>query len=194
MRSVQRADSAQQGLTALATGLHQKMRSCDGEVCLEILILLADGERRVGHLARMLEIDMSVVSTRLGIMKQRGLVMSRNAGGGRFYALSSLVKVVTRGWYRLVKIRAMGGGEIRLAIPLKLMRQLAARGKVVDAHAPAIPEMNEVDVPEVRHIDLEELSARVSREEHRRAREPASHASPKAAFTSCFIGAARRDQ
>ncbi len=169
MRQAERADAAQQALTVLATGLHEKMRSCDGEVCLELMILLADGERRVGHLARMMSLDMPAVSARLGTMKDKGLVMSRIAGNKRFYSLSSLVRVVTRGRFRVVDIRAAGGGEVRIAIPLKLMQQLTAKWTLVDAHAASLPEMNEVDAPEVRQIDLKELAARVAREEDRRA-------------------------
>jgi DNA-binding transcriptional ArsR family regulator len=169
MIQTDRPDAAQQALTALATGLHTRMRACDGEVCLELLVLLADGERRVGHLAKMLSLDMPAISARLAAMKRRGLVMSRIAGSKRFYSLSSLVKVVTRGRFRAIDVRASGGGEVQIAVPLKLMRQLSSKWTLLESRVAKGAQISDVVEPEIRSIDLNELANRVARVDTRRA-------------------------
>jgi DNA-binding transcriptional ArsR family regulator len=119
--------SAQQEVTALATGLHQRMRSCDGEVCLELLMLLADGERGVGALAKMLLLDMPAVSTRLATLKREGLVVCRAFGPRRYYMLSPAVRVARSGGQCQLVIQCSGGGEISIGMPEVLVERLRVR-------------------------------------------------------------------
>lgn len=173
MRQAERADAAQQALTVLATGLHRKMRACDGEVCLELLILMTDGERSVGALARMMSLDLPAVSARLASLKRNGLVIDRREASRKFYALTSLVKVATAGAFRVVTIRSVGGGEVRIAAPAKLMKQIAAKWKGAEAYAAANPEaLLEEPRAEVCEVDVSELAARVERANARTAGEP----------------------
>ncbi len=145
MQSGSDAARALQSLTDLATGLHDRMRGCDGEVCLELLILLIDGERGVSALARMLSLDMPAISSRLTHLRDGGLVIGRSVGPRRFYSLSSLVRVRARGvkpdrplrptkragWFDL-RIRAgTGGGELVVAIPEQVIRHIRARWKEI---------------------------------------------------------------
>ena len=55
---------------------------------LFIIDALRDGERSVGDLARIMEIDQAVVSRHLGILRERGVVNARRDGTSIFYSLS----------------------------------------------------------------------------------------------------------
>jgi len=55
---------------------------------LFIIDALRDGERPVGDLARIMEIDQAVVSRHLGILRERGVVNARRDGTSIFYSLS----------------------------------------------------------------------------------------------------------
>ena len=54
---------------------------------LMILCQLAEGEKSVGELERVVEISQSALSQHLGLLRQRGLVKSRRAGQSILYAL-----------------------------------------------------------------------------------------------------------
>lgn len=159
-------DAAQQAMTEVASGLHRIMRLCDGEVCLELLMLMADGERSVGAMARMMSLDLPAVSLRLGKLSRNGLVTWRRQGSKKFYALTPVVKVNTLEAFRVVTIRTEGGGEMRVAVPEELMRQLETKWREADAMDATRPQVLEDDASaEVREVDLSELAARVVRAE-----------------------------
>ena len=55
---------------------------------LFIIDALRDGERSVGDLARIMEIDQAIVSRHLGILRERGVVKTRRDGTSIYYSLS----------------------------------------------------------------------------------------------------------
>lgn len=55
---------------------------------LIMIDVLRDGERAVGDLARILELDQAVVSRHLGILRERGVVKARRDGTSVYYSLS----------------------------------------------------------------------------------------------------------
>jgi len=55
---------------------------------LIIIDALRDGERSVGDLARIMEIDQAIVSRHLGILRERGVVKTRRDGTSIYYSLS----------------------------------------------------------------------------------------------------------
>ncbi|MCM8794537.1 MAG: metalloregulator ArsR/SmtB family transcription factor [Candidatus Omnitrophica bacterium] len=58
-------------------------------VRLRILELLRQGEQSVGQFAERLTVDQPIVSRHLGILKQGGLVASRQDGASVFYRLQN---------------------------------------------------------------------------------------------------------
>lgn len=56
---------------------------------LQILELLCQGERSVGQFARLLGIDQPTVSRHLSILKQGGLVVSRQEGVSVLYRIQN---------------------------------------------------------------------------------------------------------
>ncbi len=55
---------------------------------LIIIDALSDGERSVGDLARVIDLDQAVVSRHLGILRERGVVRARRDGTSVYYSLS----------------------------------------------------------------------------------------------------------
>lgn len=156
------SDPALRALIQIGADMHRIMRACDGEVCLELVILLSGGERGVGELARMMSLELSAVSLRLGNMKRQGLVACRREGSRKFYALTPVVKVAVVGAFRVLTIRIDGGAEIRVAMPQKLMKEIEASWQSFPTRAVALPaSASERPRPEVREVNVNELAARV---------------------------------
>ena len=68
-----------------ATGLLKAMAN---PVRLLVLCQLAEGEKSVGELERVVEVSQSALSQHLGLLRSRGLVSTRRAGQTIYYALS----------------------------------------------------------------------------------------------------------
>ena len=67
-----------------ATGLLKAMAN---PVRLVILCQLAEGEKSVGELERVVEVSQSALSQHLAVLRQRGLVTARREGQAIFYSL-----------------------------------------------------------------------------------------------------------
>ena len=67
-----------------ATGLLKAMAN---PVRLLVLCQLAEGEKSVGELERVVDVSQSALSQHLGLLRQRGLVKPRRAGQTIFYSL-----------------------------------------------------------------------------------------------------------
>jgi DNA-binding transcriptional ArsR family regulator len=87
---MKRADIADMNLGELqaralrATGLLKAMAN---PVRLLVLCQLAEGEKSVGELERVVEVSQSALSQHLGLLRSRGLVRPRRAGQAIYYSL-----------------------------------------------------------------------------------------------------------
>jgi len=70
---------------------------------LEIMLLLAKGEKNVTNLCAALKLQPPAVSHHLGILRMTRLVVGRKQGQQAFYALAPHIKVVR--------------GKIKIAVP-----------------------------------------------------------------------------
>jgi DNA-binding transcriptional ArsR family regulator len=67
-----------------ASGL---LKAMSNPVRLLVLCQLAEGEKSVGELERMVDVSQSALSQHLALLRQRGLVKFRRAGQTIFYSL-----------------------------------------------------------------------------------------------------------
>ena len=56
---------------------------------LQILSILKDGEKQVGHMVEMMGINKANLSQHLAVLRQTGLIISRREGTAVFYRLVS---------------------------------------------------------------------------------------------------------
>lgn len=68
-----------------ATGL---LKAMSNPVRLMVLCQLAEGEKSVGELERVVDVSQSALSQHLALLRSRGLVTSRRAGQVIFYSLA----------------------------------------------------------------------------------------------------------
>ena len=68
-----------------ATGL---LKAMSNPVRLLVLCQLAEGEKSVGELDRVVDVSQSALSQHLALLRHRGLVRSRRAGQMIFYSLA----------------------------------------------------------------------------------------------------------
>jgi DNA-binding transcriptional ArsR family regulator len=68
-----------------ATGL---LKAMSNPVRLLVLCQLAEGEKSVGELERVVDVSQSALSQHLALLRSRGIVASRRAGQTIFYSLS----------------------------------------------------------------------------------------------------------
>lgn len=68
-----------------ASGLLKAMAN---PVRLLVLCQLAEGEKSVGELERVVDVSQSALSQHLALLRQRGLVQSRRAGQTIYYSLA----------------------------------------------------------------------------------------------------------
>jgi DNA-binding transcriptional ArsR family regulator len=68
-----------------ATGL---LKAMSNPVRLLVLCQLAEGEKSVGELERVVEVSQSALSQHLALLRQRGLVKPRREGQTIFYSLA----------------------------------------------------------------------------------------------------------
>ena len=67
-----------------ATGL---LKAMSNPARLLVLCQLAEGEKSVGELERVVDVSQSALSQHLALLRSRGLVKSRRAGQAIFYSL-----------------------------------------------------------------------------------------------------------
>ena len=68
-----------------ATGL---LKAMSNPVRLMVLCQLAEGEKSVGELERVVDVSQSALSQHLALLRARGIVTSRRAGQAIFYSLA----------------------------------------------------------------------------------------------------------
>ena len=68
-----------------ATGL---LKAMSNPVRLLVLCQLAEGEKSVGELERVVDVSQSALSQHLALLRSRGLVASRRAGQTIYYSLA----------------------------------------------------------------------------------------------------------
>ena len=68
-----------------ATGL---LKAMSNPVRLMVLCQLAEGEKSVGELERVVDVSQSALSQHLALLRARGLVASRRAGQAIYYSLA----------------------------------------------------------------------------------------------------------
>ena len=68
-----------------ATGL---LKAMSNPVRLMVLCPLAEGEKSVGELERVVDVSQSALSQHLALLRARGLVASRRAGQAIYYSLA----------------------------------------------------------------------------------------------------------
>jgi DNA-binding transcriptional ArsR family regulator len=68
-----------------ATGL---LKAMSNPVRLLVLCQLAEGEKSVGELEKVVDVSQSALSQHLALLRSRGIVASRRAGQTIFYSLT----------------------------------------------------------------------------------------------------------
>lgn len=68
-----------------ATGL---LKAMSNPVRLLVLCQLAEGEKSVGELEKVVDVSQSALSQHLALLRSRGIVVSRRAGQTIFYSLT----------------------------------------------------------------------------------------------------------
>lgn len=68
-----------------ATGL---LKAMSNPVRLMVLCQLAEGEKSVGELERVVDVSQSALSQHLALLRARGIVTSRRSGQAIFYSLA----------------------------------------------------------------------------------------------------------
>lgn len=63
------------------------MKALSSENRLMLLCQLADGEKSVGELAQLLDLQQAAVSQQLALLRRKGLVAPRRAGQTIYYSL-----------------------------------------------------------------------------------------------------------
>ena len=72
-----------------AADVSQMLKLLSNQNRLLILCQLADGERSVGELARLLSVSQVTVSQQLGVLRNTGMVHSRRDAQTIYYSLSN---------------------------------------------------------------------------------------------------------
>jgi ArsR family transcriptional regulator len=89
-------------LDANAEQAAQLLKALSNKDRLMILCYLAEGERNVGDLERLLKLRQPTLSQQLSRLRQEGLVTTRRAGKAIYYSLASAeVRAVIGLLYRL---------------------------------------------------------------------------------------------
>ncbi len=115
--------SAQQRLTGFATCLHDRARKVTAEPAIELLVLLLDGPRDVGSLARAIQLDIGAVSRRLAELREAGLVSVRMDGSRRVYQIADEVEVQDLG-HAIALLTRVDGGFLVVGISRELLDDL----------------------------------------------------------------------
>ncbi|OIQ85960.1 hypothetical protein GALL_321970 [mine drainage metagenome] len=139
---------------------------------LELVELLAQGEKSVEALAQAAELDVKLASAHLRVLRGAQLVDVRRAGKHRVYRLSGAD--VSALWVQLRELATAHLAELQLALqrllaaPQRLTPQSAAsllakvrRGDVVLLDVRPHGEYRAAHLPGARSIPLDELEARM---------------------------------
>ena len=78
-----------QSMEQAAADVSQMLKLLSNQNRLLILCQLADGERSVGELARLLNVSQVTVSQQLGVLRNTGMVHSRRDAQTIYYSLSN---------------------------------------------------------------------------------------------------------
>lgn len=138
---------------------------------LEIIELLAQGERPVQELARAVDLKLTTASAHLQVLRQAGLVAVRGEGTRVFYrlagddvaALASLLFRVAdthRAEVESIRRAYLGGGEVR-AVGREQLLADAASGRVLVLDVRPQEEFAAGHLEGAVSIPLEELSRRM---------------------------------
>jgi rhodanese-related sulfurtransferase/DNA-binding transcriptional ArsR family regulator len=140
---------------------------------LQLLELLAQGEKPVESLAEDLSIDIRLASAHLKVMKGARLVESRRAGKYVYYRLSG--EDVARLWVSLRKVAEAHLAELRMALEqfstepaalAGLSREMLLRkardGEVVVIDVRPQTEYEQAHLPYARSMPLAELEQRIA--------------------------------
>jgi len=82
-------------------GIVELFRLLSDKTRLNILMLLADGERNVGSLCDLLKLPQPTVSHHLGLLRMRNLISNQRRGKSVFYRLNSHVAPEANGMLRI---------------------------------------------------------------------------------------------
>lgn len=140
---------------------------------LELLALLAQGEKSVEALARELSIEVKLASAHLKVLKEARLVAPRKDGKFVYYRLSA--PDVAELWVALREVAQAHLVELRLALdemaaaPDKLAsvsrKQLmdqARRGEVIVIDVRPRSEFEQAHLPFARSMPLDEIARRIA--------------------------------
>ena len=139
---------------------------------LELLELLAQGEKSVESLAQAAEIDIKLASAHLRVLREAQLVQARRDGKNRIHRLSG--HDVSHLWVRLRELAESHLAELQLAMtrlvaePGRLTAQSAQSllakvraGDVVLLDVRPEAEFRAAHIPGARSVPLDELQARL---------------------------------
>ena len=87
MKRAEIADMNLAELQARALRATALLKAMANPVRLLVLCQLAEGEKSVGELERVVDVSQSALSQHLGLLRSRGLVRPRRAGQTIFYSL-----------------------------------------------------------------------------------------------------------
>lgn len=140
---------------------------------LEILELLAQGEKPVEQLALELSIDTKLTSAHLKALRESRLVTSRKAGKFVVYRLTG--EDVAGLWVRLREVAEQHLVELRVALdqmvadPTELLSidrdtllQCAERGEVIVIDVRPYAEYQTAHLPFARSMPIDEISSRLA--------------------------------
>jgi DNA-binding transcriptional ArsR family regulator len=157
--------------TALYDGFARVGQALASGRRVEILDLLAQGERSVDELAEALGLSEANCSQHLQVLKGAGLVASRRAGTRVFYELASpdvllllnLLREVARDHSAEVRTLAERylGGEVE-GVTSRELRDWLRRGDVVVVDVRPEEEYRAGHIPGARSVPIEELEARLA--------------------------------
>jgi rhodanese-related sulfurtransferase/biotin operon repressor len=157
--------------TALYDGFARVGQALASGRRVEILDLLAQGERSVDELAEALGLSEANCSQHLQVLKGAGLVAGRREGIRVFYqpaspevlALLNLLREVARD--HSAEVRALAeqylGGEVE-AVTGRELRNRLRRGDVVVVDVRPEEEYRAGHIPGARSVPIEELEARLA--------------------------------
>lgn len=140
---------------------------------LELLELLAQGEKSVDALASQLSIEIKLASAHLKVLREARLVVSRKVGKFVYYRLSGAD--VAGLWVSMREVAQEHLVELQLALeqissaPDKLAsvgrKQLmdqARRGEIIVIDVRARAEFDEAHLPYARSMPLDEIAQRIA--------------------------------
>ncbi len=147
-------------------------KACSSPKRLELLELLAQGEKSVERLASEVSIDIKLASAHLQVLKSANLVTTRKEGKFVFYRLTDpdvatlWVNLRTVAQVHLVELRMALGQMTRnpdklTSISRKQLLQQAKRGEVIVIDARPANEFAQGHIPYARSMPVHEIVQRM---------------------------------